>query len=444
MEVLKLKIAMSTFLNTLFNLRNGEDDRQKTLCSVKNNISFTGANLWILACAILIASVGLNVNSTAVIIGAMLISPLMGPIVASGFALGMYDFGLLKKSLRNLLIATLAGLLVSSIYFFLSPFKEVQSELLARTSPNIYDILIAFFGGLVGVIAVTRVEKGNPIPGVAIATALMPPLCTAGYGLATGNFKFFFGAIFLYGINCVFICIATFSIVKFLKYPLKEEVDKKYQKQVRYAISIVVLLMLLPSIYFAYRLYVQQKYQQSVNNFIEKEFTDKGSTIVYKKTNYNSNPKIIELAFLSKRFTKEEIDSLNTRLSAKNIPETKLIIRQDSADKIQLLRNNILNEIKSKDVIVDEKNKKIQALEAQIAKNTFDSKQILQEARIIFPNILSLSISNNTFYYNNDSTSNSTLFIYQAQKDFTTENKAKFEDWLKKRLALEKIDLIRK
>ncbi|MBL7763051.1 MAG: DUF389 domain-containing protein [Chitinophagaceae bacterium] len=435
---------MSTFLNTLFNLRNGEDDRQKTLCSVKNNISFTGANLWILACAILIASVGLNVNSTAVIIGAMLISPLMGPIVASGFALGMYDFGLLKKSLRNLLIATLAGLLVSSIYFFLSPFKEVQSELLARTSPNIYDILIAFFGGLVGVIAVTRVEKGNPIPGVAIATALMPPLCTAGYGLATGNFKFFFGAIFLYGINCVFICIATFSIVKFLKYPLKEEVDKKYQKQVRYAISIVVLLMLLPSIYFAYRLYVQQKYQQSVNNFIEKEFTDKGSTIVYKKTNYNSNPKIIELAFLSKRFTKEEIDSLNTRLSAKNIPETKLIIRQDSADKIQLLRNNILNEIKSKDVIVDEKNKKIQALEAQIAKNTFDSKQILQEARIIFPNILSLSISNNTFYYNNDSTSNSTLFIYQAQKDFTTENKAKFEDWIKKRLALEKIDLIRK
>ncbi len=435
---------MSTFLNTLFNLHNGEDDRKKTLESVKNNISFTGANLWILACAILVASVGLNVNSTAVIIGAMLISPLMGPIVASGFALGMYDFDLLKRSLRNLLIATLVGLLVSSIYFFLSPFKEVQSELLARTSPNIYDILIAFFGGLVGVIAVTRVEKGNPIPGVAIATALMPPLCTAGYGLATGNFKFFFGAMFLYGINCVFICIATYSIVKFLKYPLKEEIDKKYQKQVRYAISFVVLLMLLPSIYFAYRLFTQQQYQQTINNFIEQEFTDKGSTIVYKKTNYNSNPKIIELAFLSKRFTKEEIDSLNIRLSAKKIPETRLIIRQDSADKIQLLRNNILNEIKGKDIIVDEKNKKIQALEAEIAKNTFDSKQILQEARIIFPNIQSLSISNNTFYYSNDSTSNSTLLIYQAQKDFTTDNKTKFESWLKKRLSLEKVELIKK
>jgi len=435
---------MSRLLNTLFNLHNGEDDRQKTLESVKNNISFTGANLWILACAILVASVGLNVNSTAVIIGAMLISPLMGPIVASGFALGMYDFDLLKKSLRNLIIATLAGLLVSSIYFFISPFKEVQSEMLARTSPNIYDILIAFFGGLVGVIAVTRVEKGNPIPGVAIATALMPPLCTAGYGLATGNFKFFFGAIFLYGINCVFICIATYSIVKFLKYPAKEEVDKKHQKQVRYGISIVVLLMLIPSIYFAYKLFTEQQYQQSVNNFIEQEFTNKGNTIVYKKTNYNSSPKTIELAFLSKRFTKEEIDSLNAKLYAKNIPETKLLIRQDSADKIQLLRNNILNEIKNKDIVVDEKDKKIQLLETEIAKNTFDSKQILQEAKIIFPDVQSLSISNNTFYYNNDSTSNSTIFIYQTHNELTNDDKTKFVNWLKKRLSLGKVELIKK
>lgn len=435
---------MSTLFNTLFNLHNGEDDRQKTLESVKSNISFTGANLWVLACAILVASVGLNVNSTAVIIGAMLISPLMGPIVASGFALGMYDFDLLKKSLRNLFIATLAGLLVSTIYFFISPFKEVQSEMLARTSPNIYDILIAFFGGLVGVIAVTRVEKGNPIPGVAIATALMPPLCTAGYGLATGNFKFFFGAIFLYGINCVFICIATYSIVKFLKYPAKEEVDKKHQKQVRYGISFVVLLMLLPSIYFAYKLFAEQQYQQSVNNFIEQEFTNKGSTIVYKKTNYNSSPKTIELAFLSKRFTKDEIEGLNAKLYTKNIPETKLLIRQASADRIQLLRNNILNEIKSKDIVVDEKDKKIQALETEIAKNTFDGKQILQEAKIIFPNIQSLSISNNTFYYTSDSTSSSTTFIYQSQNELTTDDKTKLENWLKKRLSLEKVELIKK
>ena len=178
-------------ITDILNLREGEDDREKTLETVKKNISFKGANLWILACAIIVASVGLNVNSTAVIIGAMLISPLMGPIVGAGFALGIYDFSLLKKSLKNLLNATVVSLVVSTLYFYLSPFKDVQSELLARTSPNIYDILIAFFGGVVGVIAVTRSEKGNPIPGVAIATALMPPLCTAGYGIATAQWTFF-------------------------------------------------------------------------------------------------------------------------------------------------------------------------------------------------------------------------------------------------------------
>ncbi len=201
------------------NLHNGEEKKDKVLENVVSNISFRGSNLWILACAIIIASIGLNVNSTAVIIGAMLISPLMGPIVGAGFALGTYNFSLLKKSFKNLLIATFVSLTVSAIYFYVSPFKDVQSELLARTAPNIYDVLIAFFGGLVGVIAITRVEKGNPIPGVAIATALMPPLCTAGFGLATFNFSYFFGAFYLYTINCFFICIATFFVVKFLQYP---------------------------------------------------------------------------------------------------------------------------------------------------------------------------------------------------------------------------------
>lgn len=200
---------MNNPIYKFINLHDGEQDKQIVLENVTANTSFRGSNLWILACAILIASVGLNVNSTAVIIGAMLISPLMGPIVGAGFALGTYDFVLLKKSAKNLIIATLVSLLVSATYFYLSPFKDVQSELLARTAPNIYDVLIAFFGGLVGVIAFTRVEKGNPIPGVAIATALMPPLCTAGYGLATLNFAYFFGAFYLYTINCFFICIAT-------------------------------------------------------------------------------------------------------------------------------------------------------------------------------------------------------------------------------------------
>src|SRR5664279_2564170 len=234
---------MTNIFNTLFSLYKGEENKNKTLQNVKDNISFTGANLWILACAIIVASVGLNINSTAVVIGAMLISPLMGPIVGSGFALGIYDFALLKRSLRNLLNATLVGLSFSTLYFYISPFKEAQSDILSRTAPNIYDVLIAFFGGVVGVIAVTRVEKGKPIPGVAIATALMPPLCTAGYGLATGHYRFFFGSLYLYSINCVFICIATYAIVKFLKYPAKQT-EIKHQNRVKYGITGLLILML--------------------------------------------------------------------------------------------------------------------------------------------------------------------------------------------------------
>ena len=255
---------MSNKFFDFINLHNGEEKREKVLETIKSNISFRGSNLWILACAIVIASVGLNVNSTAVIIGAMLISPLMGPIVGTGFALAIYDFDLLKKSGRNLLIATIVSLLVATIYFFVSPFKETQSELLARTSPNIYDVLIAFFGGLVGVIALTRVEKGNPIPGVAIATALMPPLCTAGYGLAIGNFSYFFGAFYLYSINCFFICISTFLIVKYLKYEPVNNLNTKFEKQIRYGITSLIFVMIIPSFYLAFNLFQEKKFSQKV------------------------------------------------------------------------------------------------------------------------------------------------------------------------------------
>ena len=320
-------------MNKFFDLHKGEEDKNAVLENVRNNISFSGSNLWILMAAVFIASIGLNVNSTAVIIGAMLISPLMGPIVGAGFALGVFDFQLLRRSLKNLLIATIASLLVSSIYFLLSPFKEAQSELLARTSPNIYDVLIAFFGGLVGVIAITRVEKGNPIPGVAIATALMPPLCTAGYGLATGNFKFFWGALFLYTINCVFIGIATFLIVKYLKYPAVNFIDKKREKRVQNIVTIVSVLILVPSVYFAYSLYQEQKFRLEVNAFLEKEITEKGNTLIYKKVNFLSNPKKIELALLSKNYTEEETNELNDKLSDYGIENTTLVIKHQYCPK---------------------------------------------------------------------------------------------------------------
>ncbi len=421
------------------NLHFGEEDKQKVLETVKSNISFRGSNLWILACAIVVASIGLNVNSTAVIIGAMLISPLMGPIIGAGFGLGMYDSELVKKSLKNLLIATVVSLVVSTAYFFLSPFKETQSELLARTSPNIYDVLIAFFGGLVGVIAITRVEKGNPIPGVAIATALMPPLCTAGYGLAIGNYKFFFGALFLYTINCVFICISTFLIVKYLKYPAVKQVDAKRQKQIKYGITALTLVMMIPSIFFAYTLFEEKKTKQKINLFIENEFINKGYTILYKKIDLNTKPNKIELAFLKHKFSEDEILDYNQTLNDYKIENTKLQIKQDTTD----IKKYILEQIHSGKSELDAKDIKITQLKNEIASNKYNNKALLEEIKIIFPEIENISIANHSFNKNTDITDIHPVLIYKSKINLSAASEERLKLWLQKRLSKEKIEIYR-
>jgi len=432
-------------IKNLFNLREGEDDRQKTLDNISGNVTFKGANLWILACAIIVASVGLNVNSTAVIIGAMLISPLMGPIVGAGFALGIFDFSLLKKSLLNLLIATVVSLSVSTLYFLISPFKDVQSELLARTAPNIYDILIAFFGGVVGVIAVTRVEKGNPIPGVAIATALMPPLCTAGYGLATAQWAYFAGAFYLYCINCVFIGIATFLIIKYLKYPAKKQVNERQQNQVKFTVWALIIVMLVPSSYLAYSLYLEQQFKKNTETFIDTEFSQKGFTVVYKKTDFNTAPKRIELATLSKRFTKAEIDSMQTKITANRyLKGAQLVIRQDTTDRFNAFKGDILNRIKSNENEVSQKDVKIMQLEKELAKNVFDNKQLLQEAVTLFPEITSISISNHNFAVLKDSVIHATGILYTSSKPLKQDDEVKLKNWLNKRLSVKDAVLFRK
>ncbi|OXB21341.1 hypothetical protein B0A80_17545 [Flavobacterium tructae] len=418
-------------------LQKGEENKKSVIENITGAVSFRGSNIWILACAIIIASVGLNVNSTAVIIGAMLISPLMGPIVGAGFGLGMYDFELLKKSMKNLLIATVVSLSTSAIYFYISPFKEAQSELLARTSPNIYDILIAFFGGLVGVIAVTRVEKGNPIPGVAIATALMPPLCTAGYGLALGNYAYFFGALYLYTINCVFICIATFVIVKFLNYPVTKQLDLQQQKRVKYGITLLISLLIVPSIYFAYQLYIQKSYTSRTEIFIQKEFLDKDYPIIYKKIKYNTTPRRIELAFLAKKFNDGEIINLNKKLTEYDLPNTKLIIRQDTVN----LRKDIMNQINNNQTVVDQKDILINSLRNQLEQYQFNTTQINNEAKILFPAVTSLKIGN----YNIEEEPNKSKIIpvvlFQSKKKIDSDTKQKIKLWLKERLAKDSVEV---
>ncbi|MEL1241538.1 TIGR00341 family protein [Flavobacterium flavipallidum] len=433
---------MPSLIRKLFayiNLNKGEEDKAKVLENVTANISFRGSNLWILACAIVVASVGLNVNSTAVIIGAMLISPLMGPIVGAGFGLGTYDFELLKRSLKNLFIATIVSLIVSAIYFYISPFKEAQPELLSRTSPNFYDILIAFFGGIVGAVAITRVEKGNPIPGVAIATALMPPLCTAGYGLATASFKFFLGAMYLYAINCIFICISTFLIVKYLAYPTKKQLDEPTQKKVKYYISTLLIIFILPSIYFAYLLFEEKKFEQQLAVFTEKEFTEKGITIVYQKTRFNKNPKIIELGFLSKRFSDSEIKDLNKSLKDYDLTNTQLIVKQDTTD----IKSDILNEIKFNKSTISQKDVTILNLKKEIEANHFNNKELLAEMKILFPSIENISISNHIFNEKTDSLKIVPVLIYKSKNELDVSEKKKIMQWLKQRLTRKQIEIYR-
>lgn len=427
---------MNKFLNFV-DLTKGEDEKQSVLENVKSNISFRGANLWILACAIVVASIGLNVNSTAVIIGAMLISPLMGPIIGAGFALGIYDFELLKKSLKNLFIATVVSLSVSAIYFYVSPFKETQSELIARTSPNIYDILIAFFGGLVGVIAITRKEKGNPIPGVAIATALMPPLCTAGYGLAIGNWRFFGGAIYLYSINCVFICVATFLIVKYLKYPRSVRFEKSKERQITYIITGLTVILLLPSIYFGYTLFEERKFEQKVNSFLQNEFTNNGYTIIYKNIRYNKSPKLLELALLSKRFTTNEKSELKQRLKFYGLQDVQFIIRQDTTN----LKQDILNQIRTERAGVNEKDALISALRKEIQDNKYDNKSLLNEARILFPTLTDISVSNHPFNVDSEKNVIIPVVIYSSTKMLNKENSQKLKQWVKIRIKKDEVEI---
>jgi uncharacterized hydrophobic protein (TIGR00271 family) len=201
-----------------FKLNAEKEELQTVIANIDAGVVFRGTNLWVLIFAIFVASLGLNVNSTAVIIGAMLISPLMGPIMGIGLGIGINDVALLRKAVYNYSIATGVALTTSTIFFLISPLDDAHSEILARTSPNIYDVLIALFGGFAGILATSSKQKGNVIPGVAIATALMPPLCTAGYGLATLQFSYFIGAFYLFIINTVFIALATFIIVRFLHF----------------------------------------------------------------------------------------------------------------------------------------------------------------------------------------------------------------------------------
>lgn len=249
---------MNRGIRKLFDLREDQDDPEAIDAGVRSGVRFAGTNLWVLFFAILVASVGLNVNSTAVIIGAMLISPLMGPIVGLGYGAAINDFGLIRQSARNLGTFTALSLITSMVYFTISPLDVPGSELLARTTPTLWDVLIAAFGGAAGMVALTRRSISNVVPGVAIATALMPPLCTAGFGVANGRWDMFAGAFYLFLINGVFIAASTLAVAKLVRLPAVADVDPLVRARHRIIITVGLMVVLVPSVWLGWR-FVQQE-----------------------------------------------------------------------------------------------------------------------------------------------------------------------------------------
>ena len=287
-------------------------DEQEIIESVKKGIVFKGFNLWVLVFAIFVASLGLNVNSTAVIIGAMLISPLMGPIIGMGLAVGISDFDMLKRSFKHYALSAGVSVVTATIYFLLSPINEAQSELLARTSPNIYDVLIAFFGGMAGVVAICAKEKGNVIPGVAIATALMPPLCTAGFGLAQGEWMFFFGALYLFFINTVFISLATFLGVRFFRFQRQTYIDKKRGKLVNRYIMAIVIATIIPAVFTTVRIVRESMFQNRANSFISNELDFSGTQVIQRDISWSRNA--IKVILIGKKVHESQIDSARANI----------------------------------------------------------------------------------------------------------------------------------
>lgn len=344
--------------------------------SLRSGVELRGTNLWVLIFAILIASIGLNLNSTAVIIGAMLISPLMGPIMGIGYGVGIYDAQLIRKSFRNLGIATLISLLVSTLYFLLTPLLDAQSELLARTTPTIWDVLIALFGGLAGIIGATRHEKSNIIPGVAIATALMPPLCTAGYGLANGDLHFFFGAFYLYSINCVFIAFAAIIIVWVLNPSHKKFVDEKTETRVSRVLISIVILTMLPSIYLAVNLVDQEVFSTKAKVFIRNEFSF--DQVHLTERNIDPIKKHIEVTLIGPPLNQSKLKEIEARLDGYGLTGTKILVHQtkDQAIDITALKSNIVSELYKENLYhLEEKNRVIQKLETELKKNSSDKAE---------------------------------------------------------------------
>lgn len=388
-----------SFLKETVSFKEGADI-ESTIRNIREGIDFKGPNVWVLICSIVVASVGLNTNSTAVIIGAMLISPLMGPIRGIGLGVGTNDISLIIDSLKNFGIAVGISLLTAWIYFLISPISELTPELEARTGPNLMDVFIAFFGGLAGIIAASRGDNSTVIPGVAIATALMPPLCTAGYGLAIGNFQYFFGASYLFLLNTLFICLSTIVVVRYLKFPIRHFIDPKVEKKVTWTSYILLFLVVIPSVFLFYAKVQETVFRENAKRFVNQVLLSDETIRADFVYEYNGDDSSIEVFLRNKVVSEEVIGLWQAQMKGFGLNPSHLSIIQgeDVEEKIASLKKDLeetsglggFDLLKEKQRLIDDLEKELKELKVDLKSKDMQALNLIslkESIELHFPEV---------------------------------------------------------
>ena len=446
--------SIKKFLSELFDIRS-DTDRDATIDAVKKDISFKGHTAWILIFSIFVASIGLNVSSTAVVIGAMLISPLMGPIVGIGLSVAINDVETLRRSLINLGVMVVLSVLTAFLYFKLSPLTEETPELIARTYPTILDVLIAIFGGLGLIVAKTKSGTiASVIFGVAIATALMPPLCTVGYGLAVGNASYAGGALYLFSINAVFIALSTFIVSKILRFPLVRYANSKRRKRIAQIASLIGIAVMVPSVWLFIKLLDQQVFENTTKEFVKNIIRYEGAEVVKFTQDYKS--KNIDVYLIGRPVPQNKINEWLAELEkTKKLEETHLRIYQ-GADQSGEMAAKLSGEIKAgiledlyvkNEQLIQDKDEKIRFLENQIALIKVQNvpfKELSEELKINYEGVETFSYSNK-ITTNFQKTDTLPVINIRWKKDVTSKERnadlKKIQEWIKFKLKLDTLQV---
>jgi len=431
-------------LNSLLSLGEDAASEQEVIENITKGVNFRGAKLWILVIAVFVASLGLNTNSAAVIIGAMLISPLMGPIIGMGLAAGINDFDLLRRSGRNYIIATLFSVLTATIYFFITPMAEAQSELLARTSPTIYDVLIALCGGLAGIIALSSKSQrsGNVIPGVAIATALMPPLCTVGFGLATANWAYAAGALYLFLINTVFIALATLvGAVFIMKFQKRTYVDKLQSKRIARIVYAILFVTVIPALVLTVGMVRQNSFERHINQFIAHEMHFPTTQVISHRSDFDN--KTFSVVLVGQELDSATLRIARERLPLYNLEEVEMQVFQGSqsngneeSDEFRDLLIADNKELHNAQTIIAQQQANVNDLEKRLLTYTSMTElapNLLHELQILFPQTSAITLARGAVA-EADTVRQQVIAYISLSEPLNEEEQTRLITWMKQRL----------